>query len=313
MPTLTVRHATTYRYRNPVAFGEHRMMFRPREDADLGILDWSLRITPEPTSLRAVHDAFGNHVGIARFSGLARELRFVSTFTVELAAANFSGAEIDAEARRHPFAYADDEAPDLACFMERRERESGSDVDAWARRFVPPEGTVGTFELLDSLNRGIRDEFQYRRRDAKGVQPASETLRLGHGSCRDLAMLMIEACRSLGLAARFASGYLAVPLEYPADASSDSPRGSTHAWAQVYLPGAGWVDFDPTSGKMGKGELITVAIVRDPRHAIPLHGTYIGAPSDPIGMEVEVDVRRGARLAALRPTPRRAVASRLRA
>jgi len=119
-----------------------------------------------------------------------------------------------------------------------------------------------------------------------------ETLRLGHGSCRDFAMLMIEAARSLGLAARFASGYLAVPLDDPEEPSSLA-RGSTHAWAQIYLPGIGWIDFDPTSGRVGKIGLVTVAVVRDPHDAIPLHGTFIGFPSDHLGMEVQVSATPG--------------------
>jgi transglutaminase-like putative cysteine protease len=117
-----------------------------------------------------------------------------------------------------------------------------------------------------------------------------ETLRLGHGSCRDFAILMIEAARSLGFAARFASGYLAVPLDDPKEPASGSARGSTHAWAQIYLPGRGWIDFDPTSGSVGKIGLVTVAVVRDPQHAIPLHGTFVGFPSDHLGMEVQVSV-----------------------
>ena len=132
----------------------------------------------------------------------------------------------------------------------------------------------------------------YRRREAKGIQPPVETLRLGHGSCRDFAVLMIEAARSLGLAARFASGYLAVPLDDPEEPSSLA-RGSTHAWAQIYLPGTGWIDFDPTIGGVGKIGLVTVAVVRDPRNALPLHGTFIGFPSDDLGMEVQVSVMSG--------------------
>jgi transglutaminase-like putative cysteine protease len=120
-----------------------------------------------------------------------------------------------------------------------------------------------------------------------------ETLRLGHGSCRDFAMLMIEAARSLGFAARFASGYLAVPFDDPTDLTSGSARGSTHAWAELYLPGTGWIDFDPTIGSVGKFGLVTVAVVRDPYQAIPLHGTFIGFPTDHLGMEVQVSVTSG--------------------
>jgi transglutaminase-like putative cysteine protease len=182
---------------------------------------------------------------------------------------------------------------DIARYIERHHPDPGNEVGRWARRFLPPGGSVGTLELLASLTRGINDGFRYRRQEAKGIQEPLETLRLGHGSCRDFAMLMIEAARALGLAARFASGYLAIPLDYPEEPVSGSARGSTHAWAQIYLPGTGWIDFDPTSGKVGKIELVTVAVVRDPADAIPLRGTFIGFPSDHLGMEVEVRVTSG--------------------
>ena len=179
--------------------------------------------------------------------------------------------------------------PDLAYSIERHQPDPGNDVGRWAHQFLPPSGSIGTLELLTRLSQGINHGFLYRRREAKGIQQPVETLRLGHGSCRDFAMLMIEAARSLGFAARFASGYLADPKEL----TSGSARGSTHAWAQIYLPGTGWTDFDPTSGSVGKSGLVTVAVVRDPHHAIPLHGTFIGFPSDHLGMEVQVSVTSG--------------------
>jgi len=294
MPTLTIRHVTTYRYRQPVVFGEHRMMLRPRDASDQRVLEARLDISPEPKSLRFVQDAFGNHLGIARFSDRSKELSFESTVRLEHSPPDVASLEIEDYARTFPFDYSAGEMPDLARYIERHHPDPGNEVGRWARRFLPPGGSVGTFELLAGLTQGINQGFGYRRREAKGIQEPLETLQLGHGSCRDFAMLMIEAARALGLAARFASGYLAVPLDYPEEPVSGSARGSTHAWAQIYLPGTGWIDFDPTSGKAGKIELVTVAVVRDPHDAIPLHGTFIGFPSDPLGMEVEVSVRSGA-------------------
>jgi len=293
MPILTIRHVTTYRYRQPVVFGEHRMMLRPRDASDQRVLEASLEISPEPKSLRFVQDAFGNHLGIAQFSGRSKELSFESTVRIEHSPPDIAGLEIEDYARTFPFDYSAGELPDLARYIERHHPDPGHEVGRWARRFLPPAGYLGTFELLASLTQGINDGFRYRRREAKGVQEPLETLRLGHGSCRDFAMLMIEAARALGLAARFASGYLAVPIDYPGEPVSGSARGSTHAWAQIYLPGTGWIDFDPTSGKAGKIELVTVAVVRDPHDAIPLHGTFFGFASDHLGMEVEVRVTSG--------------------
>ena len=287
MPSLTIRHVTTYRYRQPVAFGEHRMMLRPRDAHDQRVLAAQLDITPRPSSLRFVQDAFGNHVGIARFSGRARELCFASTVSLEHAPQDPAHLESDDDAWSFPVRYSVDEMPDLAAWIERHHADPADAVGTWARRFLP--APAGIFDLLTRIAEDIRHGFLYRRRETKGIQHPLETLRLGQGSCRDFAMLMIEASRALGFAARFASGYLAVP---------HLAGGATHAWAQVYLPAAGWIDFDPTSGSVGKAQLVTVAVVRDPLHATPLHGTFLGFPSDHLDMDVQVSV-----------TPARAVAA----
>jgi transglutaminase-like putative cysteine protease len=309
MPTLTIRHVTTYSYRRPVAFGEHRMMLRPRDSHDQKVIEASLGISPEPMSLRFVHDAFGNHVAIARFSGRAKELWFESVVRLEHSAAHAAGLDLEDDSRTFPFAYGADEMPDLAPCMQRHHPDPGDEVGRWARQFVPDGGSIGTFALLTRLSTGIKQGFRYRRREAKGIQPPVETLRIGHGSCRDFAMLMIEAARSLGFAARFASGYLAVPLDDPPEPASGSARGSTHAWAQVYVPRTGWIDFDPTSGSVGKAGLVTVAVVCDPRDALPLHGTFIGGASDHLGMEVRVSVTSGTP-EAIRAAPRRSPRAR---
>jgi transglutaminase-like putative cysteine protease len=292
MRVVTIRHVTTYRYWQPVAFGEHRMMLRPRESDDQRLLDVKLEITPEPRSLRCVQDAFGNHVGIARFSGRSKELRFESTACVEHLPSDACHLEIDNYAKTFPFDYPADERRDLACCIERHHPDPEDEVGRWARQFLSFEGATGTLELLTRLTQGIHHQFQYRRREEKGIQAPVETLRLRHGSCRDFAMLMIESARALGLAARFVSGYLATPLD-DGEPTDTTCHGATHAWVQIYLPAAGWVDFDPTTGHVGKKNLVTVAVVRDPSHAIPLHGTFIGFPADPVGMEVKVSVRSG--------------------
>jgi transglutaminase-like putative cysteine protease len=294
MPSLTIRHVTTYRYRQPVAFGEHRMMLRPRDSHDQKVIEASLEISPEPSSLHFTEDAFGNHVAIARFDGSATELSFESIVSLEHSPADAVDLDLEEAARRFPVDYSADELPDLAHCIQRRHPDPDDEVGRWARQFLHAGGSMGTLELLVRLCQGIHQGFLYRRREAKGIQQPFETLRLGHGSCRDFALLMIEAARSLGLAARFVSGYLAVPIEpseEPASGGAVNPaRGATHAWAQVYLPGAGWIDFDPTSGSVGKAALVTVAVVRDPDQALPLHGTFIGSASDPLGMEVHVSV-----------------------
>jgi transglutaminase-like putative cysteine protease len=290
MQSLTIRHVTTYRYRQPVAFGEHRMMLRPRDSHDQRVVEAKLAITPEPSSLRFVQDAFGNHVAIAQFAGVSTELSFESVVCLEHSPPEVAQLDLEQTARTFPVDYNADELPDLAHCMQRHQPDPENEVGNWARQFLPMSRSIGTLELLTRLSQGINQGFLYRRREAKGIQQPLETLRLGHGSCRDFAMLMIEAARSFGFAARFASGYLTSAVDVPGYPISGSAHGATHAWAQIYLPGAGWIDFDPTSGSVGKSDLVTVAVVRDPDHALPLHGTFIGSASDPLGMEVQVSV-----------------------
>jgi transglutaminase-like putative cysteine protease len=293
MPFLTIRHVTTYRYRRPVAFGEHRMMLHPRESHDQRVIQAGLKISPEPSTLRFVQDAFGNYVEIARFSRRSKELSFESIVCLEHSPCD-SALDLEDAGRALPVDYRVGELRRLSQYIERPELDPIDGVGRWARQFLPPGESIGAFAFLTRLSEGIHHGFRYRRREAKGIQLPIETLRLGHGSCRDFAMLIIDAARSFGLAARFASGYLAVPLlDDPQEPTSGSDRGSTHAWAQIYLPGAGWIDFDPTSGSVGNTGLVTVAVVPDPRHAIPLHGTFFGFPSDQLGMEVQVSVMSG--------------------
>ena len=298
MPLLTIRHVTTYRYRRPVAFGEHRMILRPRDSHAQKVIEANLQISPKPTSLRLIQDAFGNHVGIARFSGRAKDLCVESTVRIEHSPLDAADFDLEDVPRTFPIQYSADEMPDLAHCIERHQPDPGNELGRWARQFLPPGVSTNAFELLNRLSQGINHGFLYRRREARGIQQPVETLQLGHGSCRDFAMLMIESARALGFAARFASGYLAVPSDEPEEPARGSTGGSTHAWAQIYLPGTGWIDFDPTRGSAGTIGLVTVAVVRDPRHATPLHGTYIGFPSDHLTMEVQVRVTSDAPVAA---------------
>jgi transglutaminase-like putative cysteine protease len=288
MPLLTIRHVTTYRYRQPVALGEHRMMLRPRDSQDQRVVEARLDIRPEPITLRFVEDAFGNHLAIAQFFGSAQELCFDSVVSLEHRPQDLTDYDLD-DTHMCPAAYSSSELPDLALYIERHGADPENVVGNWVRQVLLPGETLSAFEVFTQVTQGIKRGFRYRRREAKGIQEPVETLRLGQGSCRDFALLLIEAARSLGFAARFASGYLAIPLDDLDDPKS-SARGSTHAWAQIYLPETGWISFDPTCGSVGNKDLVTVAVARDPSHTTPLHGTFIGLPSDPLGMDVRVRV-----------------------
>ena len=287
MQLLTVRHITSYRYKQPVSFGEHRMMLRPRDSYDQKLIEARLDITPAPAALRWVHDVFGNCVAIARFSGRATDLSFDSTIRLDHSPTNALEFQIEDHASTYPFSYGSEESPDLLRSVERQYFDPGRDIDRWARQFLRRQGPTGTRELLATMTQAIKERFTYVSRQEMGTQDPIETLKLGSGSCRDFAVLMIEAVRSLGLAARFVSGYLYVP-EYGDDRRVGG--GATHAWLQVYIPGAGWIELDPTNGVVGSRDLIRVAVVRDPRHAVPLSGTWTGFPSDFLGMDVSVSV-----------------------
>ena len=286
MPILTVRHATTYEYRRPVAFGAHTMMLRPRDDADQRVIGETIDIFPRPRRVEWRRDAFGNHVAVADFDDRADALRFTTTIRLDIAPFDFDAAPIAAFARRAPFAYGEAEGAGIAGFLATAPADPA--VAAWARGFLDADGQADTRRLLKAMTTTIRRTIRHVARHEHGVQSPAETLRKASGCCRDVAVLMIAGVRSLGFAARFVSGYLRVRDEH----GEDLTGGNTHAWAQVHIPGAGWVDFDPSSGAIGNRDLVRVAVVDDPGAAVPLHGTYFGAASDHIGMTVAVEVTR---------------------
>ncbi|MDP2411239.1 MAG: transglutaminase family protein [Pseudolabrys sp.] len=285
MPILTVKHVTTYHYKQPVAFGEHRMMLRPRDDKDQTVLESDIRITPEPTQLSWERDGFGNHVATACFSGRARELRFESTIRLDHAPAEFSADDIESFAGTYPFAYATEDRAGLAQYLAPVSQDPA--IAGWAAGFLGDRGTARTSDLLVHMTQSIKREFKHAARHEKGIQDPVETLTLESGSCRDVAMLMIAGLRSLGIAARFVSGY----LHLANDDDEDLTGGNTHAWGQAYIPGPGWIDFDASSGRVGSQNLVRVAVVHDPREAIPLQGSWIGKASDHLAMKVAVKVR----------------------
>lgn len=289
MPRLAVRHETHYRYAKPVSFGDHSMMLRPRDSHDLRLLKATLTIQPAPTAIRWRHDVFGNSVAVASFEGQADKLSFVSEIEID----HYEGSEpdcpIEAYAETYPFSYTLSELPDLARSTERHYPDPEHAVDLWARRFLRKDGPTRTLDLLTELTGAIKqDGFEYKAREAEGVQSPETTLRLKSGSCRDFALLMMEAVRTLGIGARFVTGYL---YDMASDSAGALVGGAaTHAWVQVFLPGAGWTEFDPTNGIIGGENLIRVAVTRDPRQAVPLQGTFEGPGNAALGMSVDVEV-----------------------
>jgi len=292
MSILSIRHLTRYRYRKPVAFGEHRMMFRPLESYDQRVISTDLLIGPEPSQTRNVHDVFGNCVTIARFAERASELSFESRVTLDhrpLPAFADPEGEIEAYGGTMPFAYSAEDMPDLLRSMERQHPDPEGALERWAQSFLRHDGRTSLQALLADMTQAVYSEFRYATRLQGQAQSPVETLALRTGTCRDFAVLMMEAVRSLGLAAQFVSGYLYCPPR-PASLPAKLGGGHTHAWVRVYLPTCGWVEFDPTNGIVGNADLIRVAIARDPRQALPLSGGWSGEAGDYLGMEVEVEV-----------------------
>ncbi len=287
MPLLTIHHKTEYRYAHPVAFGEHRIMLRPRDGHDLRVLSNNLEIVPEPMSLRWIHDVFGNSVAIATFDERAETLSFVNTATVEHNPAEEFALTADDPAYFYPFLYDNEEFPDLVQFIKPQYGDPEGELSAWARNYLDAEGPTPTFNILSGMTYGIRKAFSYRKRHEHGTQHPLDTLQTRSGTCRDYALFMIEALRRLGIAARFVSGYISIP---GGRAHGHVGGGSTHAWVQVYLPSAGWIEFDPTNGIVGTRDLVRVAVARDPGQAIPLHGTYLGSADAFVGMDVSINV-----------------------
>jgi transglutaminase-like putative cysteine protease len=288
-----ITHTTVYRYQRPVSFGEHRVMFRPRDSHDLRVLATDLQVSPEAT-VRMIQDPHSNSVALVRPLSSATELRIVCTFTIEHAPGDTLELPLSPSAEWFPFAYTVDERFDLEQYLRPHYDDPDGKLSAWARQFIRTDGPTGTRAMLLQMNQHIRDHFRYAARDEEGTQTPAETLELGSGSCRDFALLMMEAVRRLGVAARFVSGYLYDPaLDGAAQGRGDVVgSGSTHAWLQAYLPGAGWVPFDPTNNLLASAQLIRVGVARDPRLAAPISGTWYGPADAYLGMDASVQVRR---------------------
>ena len=287
-------HTTTYSYTKPVKFGEHRVMFRPLDSHDLRVLATDLVVTPE-SSIRLIQDQFSNSVALVQPLSEAAELKIVCSFTIEHARSNNLELPLSPSAEFFPFSYSVDERYDLEHFLRPHYDDPEGKLITWARQLMNPEGPTGTRDMLVKMNQHIRDTFTYAARDDEGTQSPLETLDKSSGSCRDFALLMMEAARRLGVATRFVSGYLYDPALDDGNPEAEpqvTGAGSTHAWLQAYLPGAGWVPFDPTNNLLGGYQLLRVGVVRDPRQASPVSGSWIGEPASYLGMKVDVSVKR---------------------
>ncbi|WP_372683688.1 transglutaminase N-terminal domain-containing protein [Desulfosarcina sp.] len=269
MQRYKIIHRTYYNYSGDVTLGPHHLLLRPREDHELRIESLALKITPTATLLWH-RDVEGNSVAIAKFDLPTNQLVIESEVIIQQfneAPLNFMVTDYAIE---YPFAYQPDDQILLAPYMALPEQETRNEVHQWIANFWQPGEAIQTYTLLQRLATHIYQTLSYRVREEPGVQTARQTLSGRTGSCRDFASLFMDAARCLGLASRFVSGYLHAPL------LSDQ-IGATHAWAEVYLPGAGWKGFDPTIGKIAGTDHIAVAVARLPESVPPIAGSFVGA------------------------------------
>lgn len=288
MTTLRVRHLTRYRYGAPVEFGVHRLMLRPRDGHDMRILESTLTLSP-PADVRWEFDTFGNSVAFATFHAPGTELLLDSQLLLRRYVYDVPVHSLAPRAVVYPFAYGEEDLIDLGPLMLLQHPEERDAVAGWFQRVLP--AIPGhSLELLQALSEAIHGSLAYQQREVEGVQTPAETLARGSGSCRDFAFLFMEATRQLGFAARFVTGYLYDPsMDHREPAGAPlSGGGATHAWADIFVPGAGWVEFDPTNRIVAGRNLIRVATTRTPAQASPVRGSFKGGAF--LGLDVDVEV-----------------------
>lgn len=284
MLRLKIHHRTAYRYRRPVLFGPHRLMVRPRDGHDLRVVESTLTLSP-PAEVRWTYDVFGNSIATAHFAGPAAALVVESALVLDRFADPEPSREIDSEARTYPFFYSVDDHTDLGALREPQYPDPEGRLASWTVDFVAGRGT-DTLALLGDINSGISAWVFYQSRDDEGTQTPLETLKRGWGSCRDLAVLFMEAARHLGLGARIVSGYHAGHIP----GTMVGTPGTTHAWVEIFVPGPGWIAFDPTNRTVGDRNLVPVARARSIRQVVPVAGSFIGATGDFLGLHAVVTV-----------------------
>ena len=289
MARISIVHATEYTYRNPVGLLRHKLMVRPDESHDLRLHSAVLKVEPEPTGIYWKHDIFNNSICFLEWPEALRTERLSIVSTLDIThhpeGQPLPVYSLDTAAELFPFSYTQQDIPDLARSAERHVPDPDRKVDAWASRVASEASSKQTLTVLEAMTHAIKKEFRYNARYEEGTQTAIQTLALGSGTCRDFAVLMMEAVRSFGLAARFVTGYL-----YDDTSGTTRGGGSTHAWCSVYLPGAGWVEYDPTNGLIAGANLIRVGVTTQAEQALPISGGFIGNADDPTGLHVDVSV-----------------------
>lgn len=281
MKRIRIHHLTEYQFTQPVKFTEHRLLLRPREGHDIRIHSSRLDVSPAYET-KWYRDIYGNSVGLLYLKEPSNLLRIESEVVIEHYAERPLDFVVDRRALTFPFPFEPEDRLDLLPYLTHNWPNHTTQLKEWTASFWQPGQSIETYVLLDRMNKAIVADFGYGMREEPGVQNPDETLRLRTGSCRDFAAFFIEACRYLGLPARFVSGYLHNP--------DSTQHGSTHAWSEVYLPGAGWIGFDNTSGLIAGSMHIATAVHRHPESVPPVSGSYMSAAPVSSTLRVNVDV-----------------------
>lgn len=280
MKRMRIIHRTEYHYQSPVKLGPHRALMRPREGHDVHVERAHLNIEPQ-ANVRWLRDIYGNSIAVITFSTPTNVLRIESDTTVALYDDSPVECLLEPSAVQYPFQYSADEQVEIVPYRLPSYPHDGPAVQSWLLDLYRPGQLVETWDLLSQLTTRIYEAFEYRYRPEYGVQLPCATLNLGSGSCRDYAVFMMEAARHWGFAARFVTGYIQM---------EEGQHGATHAWTEIYLPGAGWRGYDPTNNKLVGAEHVSVAVAREQDKASPLSGTWEGPSNAFDRMEVSVQV-----------------------
>jgi transglutaminase-like putative cysteine protease len=289
MTRLTIRHETRYDYERPVRFGPHRLLIRPRDSHALRLIQASLELSP-PGETRWIYDAMGNCVCWFTPLGEARRLSIVSSLTIDRFPSPLAPVEADDPKSIFPLDYAEADRLVLAPFMTPATDDPEGVILTWLRSHLRA-ADERVLDVLTRINTAIHEGFEYGVREQEGTQTPVETLQRRAGTCRDFAWLMVEAIRRLGCAAVFVTGYLYSPR------ASRRGAGATHAWCEAFLPGLGWIEFDPTNGLVESPDLIRVGATRTPAEAAPVSGKVLGEPANAT-LTVSVDVSQAGLAAA---------------
>lgn len=288
---LHIAHLTKHTYDRPVSFSDHALFLRPLDSHRRQVVAFEVETIPA-ASQRWVRDAYGNLVLRCNFGLTESEvLEFKTRIEVEVAEDNPFDFILEGYATGYPFSYREPDLSSLKSYLDLKAENGARKSLDWFYRVVPsPSQHNDVVRFLSDLNEAIHREIRYVRRDEEGIQDPDTTIELGAGSCRDMALLFISILRQLGFAARFCSGYLYdPPLGEGGAHSYNRAVGSMHAWAEVYLPGAGWKGFDPTNGILANGCFIPCAVSHDPQHVNPIQGSYFSKV--PVSSTMEVDLQ----------------------